>query len=172
MYSTTDNSGIDAAKAEIRSISNMVMRLRHVSNCDGDTDLCDMSVDDMYNQLLEIDGQPDRDSLVDDYHDKQNAMAAIREDALGVAVRSSWQLISESGQNTGDCPDMTPTEYMIELSTGGPATRLTGEMDSDYNPESVYLEYSDSQHGWSKFMLRDDEEDIFMEYARIALRGE
>jgi hypothetical protein len=61
------------------------------------------------------------------------ALEAIHEDPLSISVRSGWTY-------PGD--PFEPAEYEILLSWGGPASRITGELEHE-QPEGAVLEYQD-----------------------------
>jgi len=61
----------------------------------------------------------------------EDAEEAIREDPLSLNVRSCWH---ELGSEVVDM------EYMIELSTGGPAARIIGDLDDHSMPCTARLQ--------------------------------
>lgn len=87
--------------------------------------------------------------------DEDAARQLLDEDPLEVTFRSSWV---ESGA------EMEPSEFCILLTTGGPAVRVIGELDSG----SVYrarLEVQDWGTPWTTY----DEPgltEVLMDYAR------
>lgn len=87
---------------------------------------------------------------------------AIQEDALSVEVRTSWH-------SPGDTEGSKP-EYTILLSTGGPATRIIGELDQYGEPKTARLEAQDWFMPWTEY--RDSDESVLLEYARVFYYGE
>jgi hypothetical protein len=85
--------------------------------------------------------------LSDDSTDKEkeDAMQAIQEDPLGVAVRSGW--VSDGDER------MEPEEFQILLCTGGPAVRLIGSLRRG-EPHDVYVEYQDWGTPWTSLNIR------------------
>lgn len=96
----------------------------------------------------EYDGETlTRDDLID----------RITEYPLDVSVRSDWY-------HLGDTPE--PAEYMILLSAGGPALRITGDLDKYNEPASARLEYQDWGTPWTPVKLDDDNEETLMYFAQ------
>jgi hypothetical protein len=62
---------------------------------------------------------------------RDDAEQMIHEDPLSVEVRSDWTTPGE---------EMTPAAFCILLSTGGPATRIRGELDEHGEPYRAWLE--------------------------------
>ena len=65
---------------------------------------------------------------------------------------------------------MTSAEYKITLCTGGPAVRIVGELDNGY-PHSASLEYQDWGTPWTAYWLKEEEEEILLEYAQCFYYG-
>ena len=78
----------------------------------------------------------DRDGALDD------ARQHIEESILSVEVRTGWYM-------PGQTPK--PEEYMILLTTGGPALRLIGDLDEYGQPETARLEYQDWDPPWTEY---------------------
>ena len=57
-------------------------------------------------------------------------------------------------------------QYEILLSTGGPATRLIGDLDEYNEPESVSLQYQDWGTPWTDYPLTSAQEEALLDYAR------
>jgi hypothetical protein len=92
---------------------------------------------------------------------REEAAERIRNDALDVQVRSDWY-------SYGNAPD-APTEFYILISTGGPATRLIGELGCA-EPCNVRLEAQDWGTQWTKYA--DADPDILQTYASQFYFGE
>jgi hypothetical protein len=93
---------------------------------------------------------------------RETAHEAIHQDALSVEVRGDWQ-------SPGDTSQQHATEYRILLSTGGPATRISGELDQYGEPTTARLEAQDWFTPWTEY--RDANEDVLLEYARVFYFG-
>lgn len=96
------------------------------------------------------------------------ARTAIQEDPLEVAVRSGWHA---PGQ------DSDPEEFCILLSTGGPASRIIGELDQFGNPETARLEVQDWGTPWADCRIESGNEwqavdSVLLAYAREFYFGE
>ena len=81
-----------------------------------------------------------------DCTDEDEARDRIMEDPLEVQVRSDWT-------NPGE--EMTPSEFMVLLCTGGPAVRIVGELDQYGEPCRAWLEYQDWGTPWTRYFGAD-----------------
>lgn len=77
---------------------------------------------------------------------REDAEQRIQEDPLSLQVRSGWYSLGET--------DTTPEEFEILLSTGGPATRIVGELDEHGQPTRARLQAQDWFTVWTDY--RDD----------------
>ena len=94
---------------------------------------------------------------------REQAETAIQEGALEVAIRENWHApVVEN--HTGH------TEYLILLCTGGPAVRITGDLNEHSEPVTAHLEHQDWGTPWTEYRAAD--EDILLEYARQFYFGE
>ena len=91
------------------------------------------------------------------------AIERIQEDALSIEVRSGWH---SPGDYRDNC---SPAEFCILLSTGGPASRIRGEMDNG-EPVRAWLEVQDWGTPWTRCF--DIEQDTLLAYARCFYFGE
>jgi hypothetical protein len=92
--------------------------------------------------------------------DDEEQRDRITENALEVQVRSGWY-------SPGDEKNAKPVEYFILLGTGGPATRIKGELDEYGQPETANFEYQDWFKPWTAANnLTDEEAATLLEYAR------
>lgn len=89
------------------------------------------------------------------------ARCNIIDDALSVEVRSGWTSVGET---------LAPQEYCILLSTGGPATRIVGDLGRYGEPETARLEAQDWFLPWTEYHAA--EEDVLLDYARCFYFGE
>ena len=93
--------------------------------------------------------------------DEDEARDAILEDALSVEVRSDWHTPGSEAENT---------EYCILLSTGGPASRIVGELNKWSEPVSATLQVQDWGTPWADY--READEDTLLAYAQCFYFGE
>jgi hypothetical protein len=95
---------------------------------------------------LKLAEETDEPQTVEDYDEPQDADSIreiIQQQPLGIEVRSGWY-----------------QEYMILLSTGGPALRITGDLDGS-EPESARLEWQDWGTPWTPMSIGDGTPDGF-----------
>ena len=78
--------------------------------------------------------------------DREDAERRILEDAISVEVRSIWASV---GDYADECK--TPGEYLILLTTGGPAVRIRGELDERGEPTRAWLEVQDWFKPWTEY---------------------
>lgn len=88
--------------------------------------------------------------------DRDDAEDRIHQDPLSIQVRSDWKDSAES---------FTASEFMILLSTGGPATRIMGELDEHGEPHRAWLEVQDWFKPWTEFHAAGAA-DVCLAYAR------
>jgi len=103
-------------------------------------------------------GDIDGKTLTDD-----QVRERIEEAPLSVEVRSGWY-------SPGSEADAE--EYKILLSTGGPALRITGELDRYGQPENARLEYQDWGTPWTEYRTTDDEDAALLTFAQQFYFGE
>lgn len=92
-----------------------------------------------YDILADILAHPNGDHL---WESTEEVMDYIQEMPLSVLVRSDWQIPGSS---------LEASEYEILLSTGGPAGRITGDLDQA-TPMSARLEYQDWWTPWTEYL--------------------
>ena len=91
----------------------------------------------------------------------------IDEDPLSIEVRSDWHTPGEN--------DNKPTEYLILLTTGGPALRIIGDLNEYCEPETAKLQWQDWGTPWNtiwKHETVDIDESVLLDYARCFYYGE
>ena len=96
--------------------------------------------------------------------DREDAGRRIQEDPLSVEVRSGWYPIG-----LGEEP--TPEEFMILLGTGGPATRIIGELDNN-EPHRAGLQVQDWGRPWADYTGDAISCDDLLTYCRCFYFGE
>ena len=119
-----------------------------------DTDPADLDEDERVelSELVNTAGE---------FEDRENVEDRIREEPLSVEVRSGWY--SPGG-------DSFPEEFMILLSTGGPALRIIGELDENLQPIRCRLEHQDWGTPWTGW--RDADRDVLETWARQFYYGD
>ena len=101
----------------------------------------------------------------DDEDAIENARQAIEEDPLSVETRSGWR--------TPGTKDEEDVEYSILLSTGGPASRIYGELGEFNEPSTASIQYQDWGTPWTTLRpLSENEENALLEYARCFYWGD
>lgn len=100
-------------------------------------------------------------ALAGDCKDEDEARERIQEDALCIEVRSGWTPLGDT---------LTADEFMILLSTGGPATRIVGELDEYGEPRRAWLEAQDWFQPWTRYSNAD--QDVLLAYAQCFYFGE
>jgi hypothetical protein len=100
-----------------------------------DMDPADMDARDWeeWHELQEASG---------DCMNRDDAEERIRESALSVEVRTGWNSPGE---------EMTPEEFRIVLTTGGPGLQIRGELDGHGKPCRAWLEYQDWGTPWTEY---------------------
>lgn len=79
---------------------------------------------------------------LDNVDDREEAEQTLRESPLSVEVRSGWASCKE---------EFEAEEFMILLSTGGPALRIIGELDQYNQPINVELQWQDWGTPWTRY---------------------
>lgn len=82
------------------------------------------------------------EALLGEYESADDAREKAQESALSVEVRSGW-----NSPGSG----MEAEDFMILLSTGGPALRIRGELDQHAEPSRAWLEYQDWGTPWTEY---------------------
>jgi hypothetical protein len=88
--------------------------------------------------------------------DRDDAEQRIHEDPLSLELRSDW---------VGSKADMEPAEYCLLLSTGGPATRIIGEVRNG-EAHRARLEVQDWGTPWTEHITTGDDHEALLTYAR------
>lgn len=120
-------------------------------------DYARMYITDTEEEFLEL-----SESAGDDCTDREDAEQRIHEDALSVEVRSGWASSKD---------EFEPEEFCILLSTGGPATRIIGEL-RDGQPYSARLQVQDWFTPWTDYRGDKVSHDDLLAYAACFYFGE
>lgn len=154
-----DQRSESQAKAQLDSIREMVQRLNHCQECDGEE--CDLTPKQLMDGLgIWMKGKPKKSDIEEwrrDYHDREAAEQRIQEDPLCVELRSGWY-------TPGSEPE--PEEYTILLCTGGPACRIIGDLDERGDPRTARIEHQDWFTPWTEYRMDSEEESDVVTYAR------
>ena len=106
-----------------------------------------------YDRLEELKGQDERteeeaeelaelEKAAGDCESLEDAEQRINDDPLFVQVRSGWCDVGA---------EMEAEEYNILLSTGGPATRIIGDLNQYGEPETATLQVQDWFTAWRDY---------------------
>ena len=96
-----------------------------------------------------------------DCKSRDDAEERIHEDPLSLQFRSDWCASKE---------EMEPAEYELLLSTGGPATRIIGEV-RDGEAHSARLEAQDWFMPWIEYVTTGSDHEALLTYARCFCMG-
>lgn len=160
------------ADSSLESIREMVSALEHSQDCKGECEDCEgvgylREPDDKCATCKgsgECQEGKDSDNP-ESWHDEDAARQRIEEDALSVEVRGDWHTPRDEDSSK-------PCEYCILITTGGPAARIVGELDSYGQPTSARFEYQDWFKPWTE-VIRDREDYAAMRtYAQQFYFGE
>ena len=111
-----------------------------------------------YDRLEELKGQDERteeeaeelaelEKAAGDCESLDDAEQRINDDPLSVQVRSGWRDVGA---------EMEAEEYNILLSTGGPATRIIGDLNQYGEPETATLQVQDWFTEWQDYEGGDE----------------
>ena len=94
--------------------------------------------------------------------DAENIIDQLREMPSSISVRSGWN----------DSPkEFKPEEFKIELSGGGPATRIIGELDHHCEVYSVKAQHQDWGIPWTDLVLDEQQETAVKWFAGLFYFG-
>ena len=155
MTNSTDNHGLDQAKAQAESIAAMVAAI----NCDYDRleelrderEALENAIESMGNdsvieppeleairELLNWDNENAEELAALEIEagecaDQDEARENVQNDPLSVEVRSGWDIVGG---------DLSAAEFRIVLCTGGPHVEIRGELDNG-TPSRAWMMYQD-----------------------------
>ena len=157
MTQTDTERAESQARSQLESIIEMVKRLEHCQNCDGeDCELTDKEIIEG-NLYCYTEGQEVTEEDRENYHDEDKSREVINEDPLSVQVRSGWANSPE---------EMEAEEYEILLCTGGPACRIVGDLDRG-EPDRARIEYQDWFTPWIELVdITSKEREALLTYSR------
>ena len=99
-----------------------------------------------------------------DSDDMDDAQQDIDQSALDVQVRDGWK--SPGAESDG------PEEFEILISTGGPASRIVGDLDEHGQVVNARFEFQDWFKPWTAAHLSDGENATILEWAQTFYFGE
>ena len=94
--------------------------------------------------------------------DEEEATQELIEWPLEVAVRSEWVAPGVA---------MKPREYYILLGTGGPATRVVGDLDAYGEPCTARLQHQDWFETCRSLIVSEEDERFLLEFANLFYFG-
>jgi len=153
------NHAEEEARAQLESIVEMVKRLEHCQQCNGED--CELTDAEVYAgiNLYYKEGDKATDEERGEYHDEEAARQYILEDALDVEVRADWHEPSNI--------EVKPDEYLLLLCTGGPACRIIGELNDWQEPDRARIEYQDWFTPWIELVdITSEEHHALLVYAQ------
>ena len=153
---------IQNAKGWSDTIANQVAALE--MDWERYEELKDMALEDMdedekeeLQEMIEIvtaDG--------DEYENEEQVRERITEEPLSVEVRSDWYAPGSEQDK--------PSEFMILLSTGGPALRIRGELNQYGQPDRCWMEYQDWGTPWTEYL--DNDRSTLLTWCRVFYFGD
>jgi len=143
---TKTDTARQQAEAQLEKIRQLMDWLDHANECDSDFT---GSRDDCNWQNDYVKSYFGKAFISEDAHNIDAATQAIHENALDVEVNYGWHAPGGMYPTTGEFP--TPERFRILLCTGGPAVRITGELNGYGEPETARLEYQDWGTPWTVY---------------------
>ena len=96
----------------------------------------------------------------DDSSAEEDARTTIQEGPLSVEVRSDWASPgSEDVSAKGG-------QFCILLGTGGPASRIIGDLDDYCQPKNAHFEFQDWFKPWTRANLTGEQEAVLLAWSQ------
>ena len=105
-----------------------------------------------YDALIEKNMHSAADAIVDE----------LRDMPASVRIRSGWENYASK---------FRPDQFWLELSGGGPATRIIGELDNHAEVYSVQAQHQDWFEPWTDLVLDEQEEKAVKWFASLFYYG-
>jgi DNA repair exonuclease SbcCD ATPase subunit len=153
-----DYDRLEELRDERKNLQDMIDGVDDDERADAYAELAQWQ-DENGDELAELEGE------AGDCEDRDEAERRIQEDALSVQVRSGWYAPGDKHYATDH-----PEEFKILLNTGGPATRIIGQLDEYNQPCSASLEAQDWFLPWTEYVNAD--QDVLLDYARCFYYGD
>lgn len=147
----------DIGKSAAQSIAEMVAALE----CDYDRleELREIrDVVEIAEELVEL------ETAAGECESRDDAEQRIQEDPLSIEVRSGWE--------TPALENPKAEEFRILLGTGGPATRIIGELDEHGEPTRARIQAQDWFKPWTDYTGDAISQDDLLTYCRCFYFGE
>jgi len=91
------------------------------------------------------------------FDDLDSLKEHVMELPLSVEVRDGWHTLGGSS---------APEEYLVLLSTGGPALRIYGDLDQDNCPATAQLQWQDWGTLWTDLETTPEEAEAILAFAQ------
>lgn len=157
------------AKGSIESMRDDLDALEHARECDGTEDNGKECKRGQETRRVKLkDGrtvQQCKHENPEVWHNEDAARRVIEEAPLSIEVRGGWYTPGDE-EKGGE-----PEEYQILLGTGGPASRIVGEL-SGGQPTTAVFEYQDWFKPWTAAEITSEEEATLLEWAQTFYFGE
>lgn len=103
--------------------------------------------------------------MIENPHKADDIRQEIEQSALSVQVRSGWY-------SPGDSEGVSPEEFEILLSTGGPALRIIGDLDGYGQPSNPRLQWQDWGTPWTDHDTTSEEDEALEAFCGCYYFGE
>lgn len=97
----------------------------------------------------DVDELAELEEAAGDCESREDAETRIQEGPLAVEVRTGWREMWSHGDS------VSPEEFCILLGTGGPATRIIGELNEHGEPTRARLQAQDWGTPWTDYIGGD-----------------
>jgi hypothetical protein len=123
----------------------------------------------LYAQLLpdEAEELAELEKAAGECESREDAEQRIHEDPLSVEVRSGWY-----APTANHLERQSPEEFYILLGTGGPATRIIGELNEHGEPTRARIQAQDWFKPWTDYTGDAISQDDLLTYCRCFYFGE
>ena len=91
---------------------------------------------------------------------------SILNSALSVEFRSGWYSSPES------IADLSPEEFKILLTWGGPALRVIGDLNQYKEPENIKIQFQDWGTCWTDFKITENQQEALNWFCNCFYFGE
>jgi len=164
MSTKQENALVEIGRNSFSAIAEMVAALE--VDYDRLQELNDMASGSAWNGTAEE--SEERAALraaAGDCESREAAEQRIHDDPLSLEYRTGWIVADQWGED-----DKAPAEFCLLLTTGGPAVRIIGELDSG-EVESARLEVQDWGTPWTEHRLAAEENEVLLAYCRCFYFG-
>lgn len=154
------------AASAIESMRDDLDAMKHAQECDGETESGKPCKRGSETKTVTANGKKYKQNLhsnPDAWHDEERARQAIEEGHYGVQVRGGWRDPGET--------DNEAEEYYVTLGGGGPASRITGELDRG-QPTNARYEFQDWGKPWTEAITTPEQEETMLEWVGYLYFGE